>query len=709
MADESQEKQNNSKDEIKRVALERFKLAEEAYAESRDLALKDLKFGAGDQWPADMKATRKHEGRPCFTINRMPQHIRQVTNDQRQNRPSIKVSPVDDHADVETAKILQGIIRHIEYDSNADVAYDTGFDGAVRQGFGYLRILTEYVSPRSFEQQIKIKSIRNAFSVYLDPAHKEPDGSDANWGFIFEDVPKDQFKAEYKNAEICQSADWRSYGDEAPGWVSDTTVRVAEYFYKDYQEIDIVLLSDGVVIEKSKLDELFPDGVLPEGLEIKAERTSIEPVVKWCKFNGYEILEETDWLGKWIPIIPVYGDILDINGKVVFESLIRHAKDAQFLYNLWRTTEAEAIGLAPKAPWVIAEGQITEENEHIWETANSKAHAYLPYKPTSIGGTVIGAPQRNAYEPPVQAITGAGMQASEDIKSTTGQYDAALGARSNEVSGKAIERRTAQAQTSNFHFTDNLTRSIRHTGRQLIDLIPKVYDTARTIRIIGEEGDEQIVKINQVFEEKGQQKNFDLGLGKYDVAVETGPSFATKRQEAVTSMLDLSRTAPQLMQAAGDLMVKNMDWPGATEIAERLKKTLPPGLAEDDKNAPPIPPQIQAQMQAMSQQLEQLTQVANEQAEIIKTKTLELESKERIELAKLENAIALKQMDLAPQESMNIIAHELAEIHARLEMVGINRPINADFNEASEPAEPQFQEQQPTGGLSPGNYMGDVP
>lgn len=707
---ESLEQKNDSDEEILRIAKERFHLAEEAYNDVRQIALEDLEFSVGEQWPEEIRAERERDQRPCFTINRMPQQIRQVTNDQRQNRPAIKVSPVDDKADIETAKILQGIIRHIENDSNADVAYDTGFDGAVRKSFGFWRVITEYVSPRSFEQQIKIKAIRNAFSCYLDPSHKEPDGSDANWGFIFEDVPYEQFRAEYKKAKVSQRNEWQTFADQSPGWVTESTVRVAEYFYKDYQEIEIVLLSDGTVVEKSDLEKQFPDG-LPEGIEIKDERTSTEPVIKWCKINGVDVLEKTDWLGRWIPLIPTYGDIIDVNGRVIYESLIRHAKDAQFLYNLWRTTEAETIGLAPKAPWVIAEGQVTEENQHIWATANSKAHAYLPYSPKSINGEMIGPPQRNAYEPPTQAITTAGMQASEDIKSTTGIFDAALGQQSNETSGIAIQRRAHQSQTSNFHFVDNLTRSIRHTGRILVDLIPKVYDTARVARIIGEEGQEEVVKINQYFQEQGHLKMYDLSAGTYDVTVDTGPSFATKRQEAVASMIDLSQTSPQLMQVAGDLIVKNMDWPGATEISERIKKTLPPGLAEDDKNGPPIPPQAQAVIQQLTQQNQQLVQELKAATDPLMQKKMELESKERIEFAKMDVDLRKELLKAGAPMSQAIMAAEIQNIGRREELVGmeipIENPMNQNFNGAGpDQAAIPNEQQQSTGGFPPGPPMG---
>lgn len=704
MIDNEKSEETQSDEEILRIARERFKLASEAETEIRKLALEDLEFSSGDQWPGNIKLERSKDNRPCLVINRIPQFIRQITNDQRQNRPAIKVSAVDDKADIDTARILQGLIRHIEYNSNADIAYDTAFDGAVRKGFGYFRIVTDYVDPMSFEQEILIKRIRNSFSVYLDPNSKEPDGSDMNWGFVFEDISREEYEETYEDSALSQMDDWTSIGDMHRDWVDKSSVRVAEYFYKDYKSVQIVQLSDGHVMEKSQLPHL------PEGISIVAERTSLVPVIKWCKINGTEILQKTDWPGKWIPIVPVFGDELDINGKRILEGVVRHAKDSQRMYNYWASTETETIALAPRAPFIVAEGQVSKEYENIWKSANSKPHAYLPYKPTSLNGQPISPPQRNVYEAPVQAITNARMQASDDMKSTTGIYDSALGNRSNESSGIAIQRRNVQSQTSNFHFIDNLSRSQRHAGRIIVDLIPKIYDTPRTARIIGEEGNEEIVKINQVFEHKGESKIYDLSAGKYDVTIDNGPSFATKRQEALASMLDLTKAYPQVAQIAGDLMVKNMDWPGASEIAERLKKTLPPGVADsEDKNPQQkqIPPEVQNQMQQMGQLIDQLTQKLNESTEVIKTKSLELESRERIEFAKMEVDMKKELLKANAPMSMAILNKEIEHINQRLGLLNFDQTIDSEMNESgfqsgAAPQQQMQEPQQPTGGPSPG-------
>lgn len=684
------------------TARKRFDLAVDAESDIRTEALDDLEFRSGKQWPDEVKKARELDRRPCLTINRLPQFVRQVTNDQRQNRPSIKVSPVDESADIDTARVYQGLIRHIEYNSNADVAYDTAFEGAATKGLGYLRVITDYVDPTSFDQEIFIKRIRNSFSVYVDPHYQEPDGSDMDWGFIFEVMSADDYKNQFKSSELASMQDWSSIGDNMPGWVMKDSVRVAEYFYKTFKEVEIALLSNKQVVEKSSLPE-----TLPEGLTIVSTRMTILPAIQWCKINGVEVLEKTDWLGQWIPIIPVLGDELDINGRKVLEGIVRHAKDPQRMYNYWASSETETIALAPRAPFIGVEGQF-EGHENEWKSANIKNHAFLQYKPKSIGGVPVGPPQRNVFEPPVQAITQARAQSSDDLKATTGIYDATLGNRSNENSGIAIQRRNSQAQVSNFHYIDNLSRALRHVGRIIVDLIPKVYDTPRIMRIIGEDGTPDMVKVNEPFQEGGQLKQYALGVGKYDVTVSTGPSYATKRQEAAQTMLDFTKALPQTAPLISDLIVRNMDWPGAQQIADRLKKGLPPGVAEDDKNAPPIPPQVQAKMQQMDQMIQTLTQHLNSATHKIETKTLELESKERIELTKIQAELEIALATLGQKDAQALLKHEIDGINQRMQLLNVTQPIDTQNDPAAgqQPALQPSPSQPPTGGSTPGSPMG---
>ena len=580
-----------------------------AYSESRDSELDDLRFMAGSpdnrwQWPQEVLATRGAvqgqtiNARPCLTINKLPQHVRQVTNDQRQNRPSGKVIPVDDKADIEVAEVFNGMVRHIEYMSDADVVYDTACDNQVTYGEGYFRILTEYCDETSFDQDLRLQRIRNSFSVYMDPHIQDPCGSDAEYCFITEDMPQSEFERLFPDAEPISSIAIRGVGDEAMSqWIMEDTVRIAEYFYAVYEKATLHLYPNNQTAYAGS-----PEARQMEMMGVRPLRTREVDIrrIKWMKTNGYEILEENDWLGKHIPVIRVIGNEFEVDGRLYISGLVRNAKDAQRMYNYWVSQEAEMLALAPKAPFIGYAGQF-EGYEHQWKTANTQNYPYLEVNPdvTDGQGAVLPLPAR--AQPPL-AQTGliqAKMGASDDIKSTTGYYDSSLGETSNERSGRAILARERQGDTGSYHYIDNLARAIRYGTRQLVDLIPKIYDTQRIARIIGIDGETDTVRIDPTQAEPVREirdqagiiiaKIYNPSVGKYDVAVTTGPSYLTKRQEAMDAMGQILQANPNLWAVAGDLFVKNMDWPGAQEIAKRLQKTIEPRLLEDEED-----PAIQA-------------------------------------------------------------------------------------------------------------------
>lgn len=647
------------------VALKRFKLCVEAERSIRELALEDLRFRAGQQWPEHIKSERDRDMRPCLTINRILPAIRQVTNDQRQNRGAIKVSPVDDKGDIETANVLQGLIRNIEYTSNADVAFDTAFDAAVTGSFGYVRVITDYTEPNSFDQVLKIMRVRNPFMIYVDPDTREVDYADAKFAFVVELLTAEEYKSAYPKSELAGIDDWSSIGDQSPDWVTKDHVRVVEYYSLVKEQDTLLLLRDTRTgQERAILKSIFGDEELPKGLEVLAERSTETVKTKWCKLNAIEILEETDWDDDEIPIVPVLGDELDIDGKRVLEGMVRHAKDPQRMLNYWKSAETEAIALAPRAPWVGAEGQF--EGHPEWDTANTRSHSKLEYKPTSLNGQPVPRPERLAVEPAVMAITNASFGAADDIKAVTQVYDAGLGQRSNETSGRGIIARQQQGQLGNFHYIDNLTRARRRVARILVRMIPKIYNTPRILRIIGEDDTVETVAVNQRTKRNGVERVFDLTTGRYDVIVQTGPGFATRRKEAVESMMGVITANPDLMGTIGDLVIKNMDWPGAQEISERMKKMLPPQLQEGEDGQPPVPPQAQQKLEQYGQMIEALTKQLNEANDALKTKSLELASRERIEEGKAQLELRLAQLKLDSQEAIALLQAEVDAMKAHM-------------------------------------------
>lgn len=696
----------------------RLSVAIAAYSTSRENELNDLKFFAGDpdnqfQWPADVLGTRGSvqgqtlNARPCLTINKLPQHVRQVTNEQRQNRPSGKVIPADDIGDVEMAAIFDGMVRHIEYMSDADVAYDTACDNQVVYGEGYVRILTEYCDADSFDQDLRIGRIRNSFSVYMDPTIQDPCGADAEWCFITEDISKDEYERQFPKAQPISTLLSLGVGDKTSAiWVNEQSIRIAEYFYITHETKKLNLYPGNVTaFEGSEVDRQMKE----MGLPVIRSRQADDKKVMWVKTNGYEILQEREWAGKWIPVVRVVGNEFEVDGEMFVSGLIRNAKDAQRMYNYWVSQEAEMLALAPKAPFIGYGGQF-EGYEHQWKTANVNNWPYLEVNADATDGmgAPLPLPQRSAPPLAQTGLIQAKMGASDDIKSTTGQYDSSLGATSNERSGKAILAREKQGDTGTFHYIDNLGRAVRHVTRQLVDAIPKIYDTERIARIVGIDGEVKMVKVNPTQPEpvkkiQDQQGNvidriYNPSVGKYDVVVTTGPSYMTKRQEALDAMSLLLQSNPQLWQVAGDLFIKNMDWPGAQEMAKRFAKAIDPKILSDEDGSPEMQAAKQ-QVQAMGQELDQMHQMlkgAAKSIEVQEQRRKDFESEIKAYQAETQRMSAMENM-LTPDQIQDIV---LGTVHGMMTSGDLQGPTPPPQLQAP-PEQPEMPQQAPEMPMEP--------
>ena len=584
----------NDNDIIKE-AREAFELCEDAETENREQSLDDLKFARlGEQWPEGVKKARDDEHRPCLTINRMPAFIRQVVNDARRNKPAIRVHPVDSHADIETAKVLDGLIRNIEVSSNADAAYDTAIDFAVSCGIGYFRVDVDFAEDDSFDLDLRVNRISNPFSVYRDPRSTAVDSSDWNLAFVTELLPKDDFEKQYPDVD---TGDWEadSKDTEDDTWITSDSVRVAEYWTRDEIEKEILLMTNGEILDADvyeKQREYYEvNGIVPQSSRMTKSHRVIQRLL-----GGADVLSEKEWAGRYIPIIPVYGEEVVVGEKRHFMSLIHFARDSQVMYNYWRTAAAELVALAPKAPWIGPTGAFVTDADK-WASANISTHPYIEYD-----GQV--PPQRQAFAGVPAGALQEALNSSDDMKAVMGMFDASLGDRSNEVSGRAIMARQREGDISTFHFIDNMTRAIRHAGKCLIDLIPHVYSEARVIRVLGEDEQPQTVQINQPMQvpDEPEPRIYDLTAGRYDIAVKAGPNFTTMREEAATQMMELLRAFPQAAPVIGDIVARNLDWPGAEEISERLKQLIPGGMGQDDQAVA----QLQAQLQEAMEQVKTL-------------------------------------------------------------------------------------------------------
>ncbi len=610
---------SNDKDIVKQ-AHTLFAQCEEAESENRRLWREDLRFANGDsdnlyQWDAAQVKARNTSKLPTLTINKVKQHNLQITNEAKKNRSSPKVIAVGNGADKDTAEIFNGIIRHIEAQSSADIAYGQAFEFAVDAGLGYWLVTTEYADENSFDQEIFIVPVENPLNVFLY-GNKKADGSDATAGFVFEDMPKAAFKSKYPKAN--ERDTWEFLDG---GWRSDDTIRVCEYYYIDEEKDTLIAGQDGNPVLLSTLEDKSTVDKSAKQRKVTTKH------IKWCIIAGDEVLERRDCPGKYIPIVRVVGEEKVIDGKVVRKGHTRGMKDPQRMYNFWASSAAAFVSAQGKTPWVIA-AEAVAGYEGFWETANTDTHAYLPWQHKDAEGNPLPAPQR-AQPPTMAQAYIQGMQiASDEMQAASGQYDAQLGENANQQSGRALTALQRKGDNATFHFTDSSDIAKLFTCQILIDLIPRIYDTARVVRMLGEDGTEDKAELDpdqpQAHVEHqdnitGETKNiYNLSVGRYDVIPSSGPSYATKRQEAAEGMIAMSQANPAIWQTHGDIIVKSQDWPMADEFAKRFEKTLPPGLLDDDKNKAPDP-----QVQQLTQQIQQMDNAIQKMTDELDAKDLE--------------------------------------------------------------------------------------
>lgn len=619
-------------EELLETIRQHVQLDAEATEHQRRLELEDLRFlDPSTQWTDEERRSREGNGRPCLTEDRLGPFHRQICNEQRKNKPGGQVNPVDSGSDVDTAEIIQGLIRHIEYSSNADTAYDTAFWWSSGVGRGFYRLTTDYVDNETDDQEILIKRVPNPHSVFIDPAAIESDFSDMKWGGFKTWMSRSDFKEQYPDAELAGAGNtvWQSIGDDCEDWMAKdgSACMVVEYFYKK-----------------------FTKGKTASG------RETIDVKVCWVKCTAVEILECGELPGVYIPIIAVLGEEKIVDGHRTWSGIVRAGKDPQRRHNYLLTSQVERLAFMPIATFMGGKGFMGKD-QAVWANAHRNPMAALEFESLDDNGQPIEPPQFITAEAPIMAVTNAMVGAEEGMKAVLGMYDANIGNRQGSESGVAIQRLQAQGDTGNYHLQDNLGRAIRYEIRIILSWLPTYYDTPRVIRIIGEDGTQSQVKINSDIQNEKEAlrkdqigKAFNLTTGKYDVTVSTGPSYQSKREEDRAILLGmLNGPMGELVAArAGDLVAKTLDSPIAKELAKRL---VPPDIAAKEQGGAgqEIPPQIQQQLQQSGQMIEQLTAKVNEQASIIESKQAETQAKIEADMAKAQldsqTKIQIAQMD----------------------------------------------------------------
>ena len=676
----AEERDDSDDDEILTEARESYSADLAAWSVNRNDGLEDLRFGKGEQWPVDIANQRKLEARPCLTVNLQPAFIRQVVNEARQNRPQIKIRPVDNKADVQTAKVAEGLVRHIESISDADVAYDTAIDSAARTGMGFFEIDVDYAYDDTFEKDILFRRIGNPFSVVFDGQSTAADSSDWRRCHVAELIAREDFEKLYPGAQTGGfDAD-----DKVNPWCTGDEVRLSRYYQKIEVDRELVLMSNGAVVDVEQLEDPEINAAFAAmGITVVNQRKT-----KSCKIikrliTGREVLAETEWNGSIIPVVPVYGEEINVEGRRHFHSLIHDGKDAQRMFNYWRSTATELLALAPKAPWIGPKGAF-KTDAGKWATVNTKTWGVLEYD----GAT---PPARQPFDQVPVGVLQEAVNAADDMKRIIGIHDASTGMYGDEVSGeasgKAIRYRKHQADTSVYHFTDNLNRAIRCGGRVLLDLIPQVYSGPRIVRILGLDGKPGAVALGPQGSQppNGFEAVYDLTVGKYDLVVEAGPSYATRREEAVESITAFVTAFPQSAPILGDMIAKMSDWPEHEEVGKRLETLLPPAIKAEINGQPPPPPEVPPEVQIAQQKaqsditiqqqkaqqdftLEQQKAQNQQEREIIQAKAdIEVQHMKAESEMQIEREKAQLRFELMRQE---------AELQAELKKISMAREIS---------------------------------
>jgi hypothetical protein len=628
-----------SDDDITTEAHTRFTRCMAWESVARENGLADTRFANGDaynlaQWDQGVRVSRGD--RPCLTQNKTRQHNLHIVNDARQHKAAIKVTPTGGGATFEAAQVFSGVIRRIEYQSKAIDAYSTAIYHQVESGIGYVRVITDYADDDSFDQEIFIRRVKDPRTVFLDPDAQEYDKSDMRFAFVFTDTPRKEFEAKYPDAD---SDDGPSL-DYSNDWDSKEHVREAEYWRRSETADTLHLLADGRTVRESAL----PPGAKAI-LHIVKSRDVTQPKIEWFELAGGKIVDRKAWPGKYIPIVPFIGEEIVIDGQMDRKGHTRALIDAQKMYNYWNSAAVEQVALQGKSPYVTPVRAI-EGYGSYWNTANTENHPYLPYNDIDDDGRPVAKPERSLPPQMAQAYLQGMKISQDDMMMVSGQYQAEMGAPGNERSGVAIEQRQREGATATYHYIDNQAKGIRQIGRIVLDLIPKIYDVARVIQIMAADGtqsdvhlDPQAAQAHQqvmpgppgqppvpVSAEQAQSAQqdpaspdpwviFNPSVGRYDVEADVGPQFDTQREEAYNAISQIIQASPDLVHVAGDLLFKSADFPLADELAERLKRGVPPQFLGG-----PTPQvlQLQQQVQQVTQHGQSVAQAADLQVAHLK-------------------------------------------------------------------------------------------
>lgn len=631
---------------------------------NREAAQEDLRFAAGEQWPDHIKAKREAAGKPVMTINRIPAFVSVIVGNRRMNEAAVKILPADGGTK-EGARIRQGLIRAIEQTSKATDVYNTAHTNQVICGDGAWQIVLDYADNDVFVQEPKIEAIPDALAVVWDHQSIECTGRDARHVFVEETLTKDEFQQAYPDAKLSSFDMVGSWPTDVRrmGWYKDESYRVVSYWRMRSTLRTLALMQGNKVVDVTEVpqSEWMPFAIRHPQTGRPYVRRAPRVYAEQYITNGVELLEGPYHLPiDRVPVFRALGWDIFAAGQRQRWGLVRFLKDPLRMHNFWRSVIVEKIMLAPKNVW-LAGASAVEGRESSFRSSVYSDDPLLVYNdeagtaPTRIDPANIESAMLNEANITIQ-----------DVKDVSNLHEASLGMPSNEVSNVAIQSRQRIGETGTVLYQDNLNSAIEETGRVLNAIIPYVYDTVRTVRIVGDEDMPSIVDING-------DNGVDVTAGKYFVTVTTGPSFATKRVEAQDSMLNMINAMPQTMTIAADKIIEAQDWPGADEIARRIRTQLPPGVVSDE-DMPPALQQARQQANQLQQQMQEL-EMRTKMAELAMKESQAEDYRARAQQALANAAKAMASIDLDTLEIMT--EAESTKLRDFLEQVRVAHEIDS--------------------------------
>lgn len=747
---------------------EKFQAWSEADTDQRERELDDLAFYAGEQWPADVLAARAGQdaqngvppipARPCLVINKMREPVNQVLNGLRDAEIGIELTPADDFAalgivlDTTEIKTREGLLRRIQRESQAANMRLWAAGRALIAGRGYYGVMTRFVEASIdgpadislWDQELYVTGWFNQACVTLDPAHEQPDGSDAKGGFIGEWITFADYQAKYTNhadrPNVLSDLDDDSFvalGEDAPTWFKASgdlrAVHIVNYFYVVEDCRELCLLADDTAAWRDELHD---------GADVVDTRDVPRRTVKWCKLDGInpEPLEERDWLGPDIPIIKVVGEELQpYDDQRRVEGLVRPGRDAGQGFNAMASKAVELVALTPIPSVFIASGQ-DEGFTKEWDLMTTRTLGRVRYNVKDAEGNLVGPPTTINRDAPIQPVALALQMFDEAVQTTTRRHDPSLGKVDPALkSGRAISQVIDQSKEGTSNFGDNQRISARRECVILNNLLYPVYGRrpGRLARIIDGAGDPQSVLLGVPYlTQDGRHVPYTVPHpddplrtqpapmdhpsvpptaqrfvltpnAKANINVTIQKNYDTRRQAQNALLVDLVEADPTQLLVVGDLLWDSSDLPAHEELAERYRVMLAPpiqAMLTAKKGGPPIPPEVQQQLDQAKQMGAQAQQEIQALQQKLAAKQVEQEGKEKItamqELAATERADKDREAKLAIavlNAKVETLANEMAVFIDERKRIGahvadVNQIVTQHAHDAAERGKDRLHE-----------------